>query len=238
MRSAAHVLPLLPLTRGIILDCVKNYNESIIGVGAVRGLSFALMERPVGLRERKKAATRRAIADAALELFVERGFDAVTVRDVAAAADVSATTLFNYFPSKVALIFDDDQEYGERLLEEVKERPAGASVAAALRRHFLSAVESDDAEGLDARRALIEETPELSAYRGQMGLEYKASLAAVIADEAGLAEDDPLCLALASVMLDIWALADTHRDPKRIIENGFDLIEKGWESALAARTGD
>jgi AcrR family transcriptional regulator len=61
----------------------------------------------VGLRESKKLETRREIADTAMRLFVERGFDHVTVAEVAAAARVSVKTVFNYFPTKEDLFFDE-----------------------------------------------------------------------------------------------------------------------------------
>ncbi|HWO62981.1 MAG TPA: helix-turn-helix domain-containing protein, partial [Umezawaea sp.] len=65
------------------------------------------MRETAGRRERKKAATRQALADAALRLFLERGFDAVGVREIADAADVATTTLFKYFPTKESLVFDE-----------------------------------------------------------------------------------------------------------------------------------
>src|SRR2546421_4755799 len=78
-------------------------------------------EQP-GRRERKKAATRKAIADTALRLFLERGYDAVGIREIAAAADVAITTLFAHFPSKEALVFDQDQKREERLIRAVTDR--------------------------------------------------------------------------------------------------------------------
>jgi AcrR family transcriptional regulator len=79
---------------------------------------------PMGRRERKKAATRQAITDAALCLFLERGYDDVSIREIADTADAAVTTLFKYFPVKEALVFDEDADQEGRLLAAVRERPA------------------------------------------------------------------------------------------------------------------
>src|SRR5215475_5880055 len=92
---------------------------------------------PMGRRERKKAATRQAIADAALRLFLERGYDEVGIREIADAADVSTTTLFKHFPGKEALVFDQDRNREAVLVAAVRERAAGQSVVDALRQHVL-----------------------------------------------------------------------------------------------------
>src|ERR1700712_118149 len=84
--------------------------------------------RNEGLRERKKRATREAIAAAARRLFAERGFDAVTVAEVAEAADVSEKTVFNHFATKEDLAFAGREERLARLLTGLAKRPAGASV--------------------------------------------------------------------------------------------------------------
>lgn len=75
-----------------------------------------------GRRERKKAATRQKIADTALRLFMERGYDAVGIRDVAAEADVAVTTLFSHFASKEALVFEQDTDFEQRLTRAVTGR--------------------------------------------------------------------------------------------------------------------
>ena len=75
--------------------------------------------QPAGRRERKKVATRAAIADAALQLFLVRGYDQVSVRDVADAADVAVTTLFQHFPGKEALVFDQDENREAALVAAV-----------------------------------------------------------------------------------------------------------------------
>src|SRR3954462_5994305 len=81
-----------------------------------------------GLRERKKRATRGAILAAAKDLFVAKGFDAVTVAEIAAAADVSEKTVFNHFATKEDLVTAGGEERRAQLIEAIRERPAGTSV--------------------------------------------------------------------------------------------------------------
>ena len=88
----------------------------------------------MGLRERKKLATRQQIADVAMRLFVQRGFDRVTVAEVAAEAGVSEKTVFNYFPTKEDLFFDEVPERARRLGESIRSRPEGESILDTLRR--------------------------------------------------------------------------------------------------------
>src|SRR3954471_2315251 len=88
----------------------------------------------MGLRESKKLEMRREIADAAMRLFVQRGFDHVTVSEVAAAARVSEKTVFNYFPTKEDLFFDEIPEREARLVAAIRDRSTGESVVAALHR--------------------------------------------------------------------------------------------------------
>src|SRR5215510_12531407 len=92
------------------------------------------MEPRTGLRERKKHQTRQLIFQTAARLFAARGFDAVTVAEVARAANVSEVTVFNYFPTKEDLFFAGMQFFEERLLEAVRERPAGEPVLTAFQR--------------------------------------------------------------------------------------------------------
>ena len=88
----------------------------------------------MGLRETKKLATRQQIADVAMRLFVQRGFDHVTVAEVAAAAGVSEKTVFNHFPTKEDLFFDEIPERARTLSEAIRSRPAGESILDTLRR--------------------------------------------------------------------------------------------------------
>src|SRR5947209_19040784 len=92
----------------------------------------------IGLRERKKQQTRELIAEAARHLFADRGFDQVTVAEVARAANVSEVTVFNYFPTKEDLLYGGMQFFEESLLDAVRTRAPGESVLEAFRRPVLA----------------------------------------------------------------------------------------------------
>jgi AcrR family transcriptional regulator len=94
-----------------------------------------------GLRERKKARTRRVIADAAARLFAERGYERVAVAEVARAAEVSEQTVYNYFQTKEQLVTDRDQLVQEELCRLIRTRAAGTTPAAAIREFVLADVE-------------------------------------------------------------------------------------------------
>jgi AcrR family transcriptional regulator len=85
------------------------------------------------LRGRKKQRTREEIADAALQLFAKQGFDAVTIADIAGAADVSEQTVYNYFKIKESLVFDEDEAFEARFVAMVRDRPKKSSLIDAAR---------------------------------------------------------------------------------------------------------
>lgn len=186
---------------------------------------------PLGRRERKKAATRKAIADAALRLFLERGYDDVGIREIAEAADVSTTTLFKHFPSKEALVFDRQEALKAQQLDAVRHRPRGQSVPAALREHALARrlLVPGDEPGAAAFLDLVTGTPALLEYQHRDWLENTGPLARVIAEESGRPADDPACAALARFALEAPRLAREHPDPEAALRAAFDLLEHGWE---------
>ncbi|MEU4746237.1 TetR/AcrR family transcriptional regulator [Actinosynnema sp. NPDC023658] len=189
-----------------------------------------MTEVPVGRRERKKAATRQAIADAALRLFLERGYDQVGIRDIADEADVSTTTLFKHFTGKEALVFDQEGDREAELVAAVRDRPAGQDVLDALRQHVLDtwlpiAAHPQAAEFND----LVDSTPELRAYAERMWTRHAGSLAAAIADETGVDRDDLVCAALARFVLEIPSLARGRQDRRAAVETLFDLLAHGWK---------
>lgn len=93
-----------------------------------------------GLRERKKARTRRHIADTAARLFAERGFEQVAVSDVAREAEVAEQTVYNYFRGKEQLVTDRDQQIQDRLCDLIRSRPPLTTPASAIREYVLGSV--------------------------------------------------------------------------------------------------
>lgn len=191
-----------------------------------------MTDAPVpGRRERKKAATRQAIADAALELFLAHGYADVSVRDVAERADVSTTTVFKHFSGKEALVFDREDDIRATLAHAVRARPHGQSVVDALRAHahtHWAALAADP--DLERFQALVAATPALREYSERMWTRQAAALGAVIADETGRDLEDLACAALARFVLDIPPLAAGRDDPRAAVEEIFDLLTHGWPS--------
>ncbi|GAA0210425.1 TetR/AcrR family transcriptional regulator [Actinomadura nitritigenes] len=192
------------------------------------------MTETMGRRERKKAATRKALADAALRLFLEHGYDNVGIKDVAEAADVSTTTLFKHFPSKEALVFDLDADVEAALVAAVRDRPAGTSVPAALREHILRRKFIDPDRATADFTRLVEGHQALRDYSHRMWMRHETALARAIAEDAGRPEDDAACAALAHFALETSALARGRSDPREAVERAFDLLEGGWSAALGA----
>ncbi|MFF3865304.1 TetR/AcrR family transcriptional regulator [Micromonospora sp. NPDC001898] len=196
-----------------------------------------MTEGPTGRRERKKAATRQAIADAALQLFLERGYDQVSIRDIAEAADVSTTTLFKHFTGKEALVFDQDQDRESDLIAAVRDRAAGQSILDALRQHVLStwlpiSTHPQRAQFTD----LVDSTPALRGYAERMWTRHTDSLSTAIADELGVEHDDLSCAALARFVLEIPALTRSRRDRQAAVEAIFDILTHGWKPPGSPRT--
>jgi AcrR family transcriptional regulator len=146
-----------------------------------------------GLRERKKRQTRTAIASAALKLFMARGFDAVTVADVARAADVSEKTVFNYFPSKEDLVFERGAERTAALIEAVRDRAPGASLVEPFRNATMELIDQVERGPVESILGVPRLVAQSQSLRNRLFLgweEEAAMLSPVIAEEAGQSEDD------------------------------------------------
>jgi len=200
-----------------------------------------------GLRERKKQQTRETIASAAADLFAERGFESVTVDDVAMAAQVSRQTVFNYFPTKEAMLFDRDAEVEAALVAAVRDRPAGASLVDAFRGHtreFWTRLGGVVERGPLPHSfwEIVQQTPSLRDAAEAMLARHARSVAAEIARERGSPEDDAvshaiaraLCGANAAVFVNGLDRLVAGERPKRVVDDAlaaadraYDLLERG-----------
>jgi AcrR family transcriptional regulator len=150
----------------------------------------------LSLRERKKRETRQRIADVAMGLFMLRGFERVTVAEVAEAADVSVNTVFNYFKTKEDLFFDRQDASVEGIGRVIAARPSGVSAVEAVRRDFHRALDERDwrygiTGGAPDFFRMVTESPALVNRVRQMHELREAYVAQVLADETDADPDDP-----------------------------------------------
>jgi AcrR family transcriptional regulator len=161
-----------------------------------------------GLRARKKRVARESIAATARRLFAERGFDAVTVAEIAAAADVSEKTVFNHFPTKEDLAFAGREEGIARLVAEITERPAGTSVLDVFRGLTTAVIDEFVVPGNEDLLAVAKILRNSATLQERLTVGWESGAAAVtaaIAATSGAAEDD---LVPAIVARTLWW---THR---------------------------
>ncbi|GLY66503.1 TetR/AcrR family transcriptional regulator [Amycolatopsis taiwanensis] len=192
------------------------------------------MTVPTGRRERKKAATRQKIADTALRLFLEHGYDAVGIRDVAAEADVAVTTLFSHFASKEALVFEQDEDFEQRLTQAVTGRAANEPLIPALRREIQALVRHCTAEGAAHIWHMIDESPALRQYEESMRLRHAESLATAIAADPDLTQSTTACRTIARFVIDAYSLAREAADPETVLDEIFRMIEAAWAVTCAS----
>lgn len=159
------------------------------------GVRMSTIERetPIGLRELKKQRTRAAIADAAMQLFLARGFEAVTVAEVARAAEVSEATVFNHFRTKEDLVFDRLEQFWTRLVAAVEQRAEGQGVVDAVEAFLLeqnrASLSPERAEFLAAVGRMIADSPALLARERASYDDAAAALATVIERTTELGAD-------------------------------------------------
>lgn len=159
----------------------------------------------MGLRERKRARTRALIADSAMTLFAQRGFDRVTVADVAATAELAVTTVFNYFPTKEDLFFDRQDEVVGHLGLVIRSRHSGESFASACRRDMLELIDARDwriglGPGMAEFYRMVDASPALQARSRLLADQAATELTAVLADELPAGHDEILATTTACIL--------------------------------------
>lgn len=168
-----------------------------------------------GRRTRKRLANRQTISDVATRLFFERGFDAVTVDEIAEAADVGRMTVFNHFPRKEDMFFDQDQEARDALIEALETRDPSIAPIEALRllAHRLVSEERPYIRFFDGSRHFVQTIAASEALKARARAirdEVVQSIAVTLAVTAGRPEGDPDAHLAANLTLATWTVALTH----------------------------
>lgn len=186
------------------------------------------MDGSLGLRERKKQRTRLLIAETARSLFAERGFDVVSVAEIARAAEVSEATVFNYFPTKEDLVYQGMEVFEQQLLQAIKDRPSGEPVIEAFGRFllqprgFLAAGDEESTRALLQVSRMIAASPALLARERQILARYSESLAELLAEETGAGPSDLRPKVVAASLIELHgALIGFVR--RRITEDSPDV---------------
>jgi len=216
----------------------------------------------MGLRELKKQQTRQLIAETAWRLFAERGFDRVTVAEIARVAQVAEATVFNYFRTKEDLFYWRLEAYGSRLVDAIGRREAGEPVLAAFRRFLLDSgglllkVQAGDHAALEQLRTvnrLIAASPALQARERQALARNTDALAELLAAETGAAGGDVRPKVVANALMGVQrALIDDVRrrvladdepdrlaaDVRGLAEDALALLERGLGDYAGGRAGD
>lgn len=177
---------------------------------------------PPGLRERKKLKTKAAIQQAAIRLFLDQGFDETTIEQIAAAAEISPSTFFNYFPSKEDVVFED--ELDPLILAAFDAQPAGTNPIRAIRTAMTSVMKNITPEQdalVRERLALMISTPSLRAAMLAQFADMVQQIAALVASRTGGSPDDFAVRNFAGALLGVMmsAFLTAAADPK------MDLIE-------------
>ena len=215
-----------------------------------------------GLRERKKRLMRQQLSDTAALMFLERGFDAVRVAEIAEACGVSEKTVFNYFPTKESLILDRLEATVASLRTGLAE-PGVSPVEAALRildgelgamTSWLAAQDDPVQASAAIRRfgALIQATPSLRAHQSDMMDQFTTVAAAILAERAAMSADDPEPLIAATALLGLWRIqfqsltkylggtrtpAQVHQAVLADVRRAARLIDAGLSSFAAFAPG-
>lgn len=164
----------------------------------------ALPETRLGRRERKKLRTRALIQREALRLFLEKGFEATTIEEIAEAADIAPSTFFNYFPTKEDVVLQDDLD--PVLLEAIHVEPAGLGPIAMLRNaihHVFSRLTPEQNAIFRRRLALMASNPTLRAAFLNQSASQLDEIVAVVARRAGRSSDDFAVRNLAGALLGV-----------------------------------
>jgi AcrR family transcriptional regulator len=198
-----------------------------------------------GLRERKKARTREALQEAAMDLFGRHGFDGTTVEEIADACEVSPRTFFRYFPTKEDVLFADADARRERLLAVLADQPASMPTFAALEAAMrtLALDYRDDRASLVARHRILDSSPQLQAYKAESQRGWEAAVVDALERRTAehgapvAREDLQLLTAVATaalrVSLDAWVADADGPDLDALLDRAFGRLASGFDRAAS-----
>jgi AcrR family transcriptional regulator len=197
------------------------------------------------LRERKKAQTRDGLAEAALRLFADRGFEKVTVDEIAAAADVSRRTYFRYFSTKEAVVFPDRERRLLRFGEMLADRPHGEEPFESVRLALMALArdyEKNRARVLLQQR-IVEESAAVRAYDAELDRQWERTMAASLGDvdRAPAADRRRARLGAGALMgairaiLNEWYAGAGRGDLKTLGQEAFDLLTYGMNATIDSK---
>src|SRR5215470_880274 len=188
-------------------------------------------DRPCGLRERKKARTRAAIREHALRLFREQGYQRIIVEQIAAAAEVSPSTFFRYFPTKEDLVLQDDMDI--RMVEAFERQPAGLGAIAAIRGAIREVISSYNEAYLDVIWEATTLTMTVPEVRARAMDEFGRTIAVIsgaLAKRAGRPADDlavrTVAGAIIGVIMSITMPWEGWSSDRQVIVDMFERIDQ------------
>lgn len=197
------------------------------------------------LRERKKTATRKTLSEVALRLFAERGFDAVTVAQIAAEAGVATKTVFNYFQTKEDLVLGDGELDDVALLREITERTVGESIIAVVRRHTITVsrrVRETPAATRRAFRTVLQSAPSVGVRWRENSWRQEEKLALLLRQETQAEGDDPLPFVVAGALgllrrLAYYDVIGWPDGKRRSAAKSEEAIERAFDTLCAGLAG-
>ena len=203
-------------------------------------LAFGMATTSSGLRERKKEQTHGNLMAVAARLFAERGFDIVTIEEIAAEADVSPRTFYRYFPAKEDLVLGNIDDGVNMLVNALRQRPEGEPILDSIRGlvHDLAAEFEDNLDTQRRRAAVLEATPSLKLRNSERQGIFEEALAPVIAERLGssMATDlKPRLIAACAVAAfrvssATWIAGGAHGSLVPIVDDALAMLTQGFDN--------
>lgn len=204
------------------------------------------MSNPPGLRHSKKAATRQAISDVATRLFIERGFENVSIDEIAREAGVARKTVFNYFPRKEDLVFDREEESRDLVRQALAARGEQSPIHA-FQTLMRTLLENQHPIFRINRRPLqfwrtVADSPALVTHARKLQGTLADDLAAMLADAVGKPPSDPHARLAAAMLMDTLVIAygealRAFREKRKPAAAFANVMERGFTGVKAALAG-